>query len=83
MFGGVSMTEVQPLIVFDDESKTRILSALGLKADAEGNLVDENQKVLINLDFEKIGFEEFGGILIGSKIPIKKESSELIRYFLQ
>ncbi|MDI6641790.1 MAG: hypothetical protein QME68_05715 [Elusimicrobiota bacterium] len=74
--------ELYPLVVFDDSSKGRMLKALALRKNERSELVDEENKVLTNQDFETIKINEFGGILRGSKIPIKKDKSELVKYFI-
>jgi len=71
-----------PLVVFNDSSKAKVLKLLGLKEEGEF-LVDGEGMIQTNQQFEKVNFNEFGGILKGSKIIIKKDSSELVRYFAE
>ncbi len=71
------------MLIFDESSKKRILSSLGISTNDEFELIDEDNKVLTNQDFESIKLNEFGGILVGSKIPIKNDRTELVKYFLK
>ena len=71
-----------PIIVFDDSSKKKIFKALGLKEGPGSILQDEQNRTLTDQDFEPIKATEFGGVLKGSKIPIRKEREELVRYFV-
>ncbi len=76
------MTETKfPIVVFDDSSRDKILDALGFKPD-NSVLIDEDGLIQNDQQFEKISAEDFGGVLVGSKIVIRKDASELIRYFL-
>lgn len=74
--------EEKPIIVFDDSVKSKIINCLGYKKDKESRLVSENGKLATSQDFETITFDEFGGVLQGSKIPIKNKDSELVKYFI-
>lgn len=76
------MTDEDPILVFEESSKERLLKALGLRVNSEGLIVDEKNKVLTNQEYEPITFVEFGGILKGSKVPIKKQQRELVKYFV-
>jgi len=68
------------VITFDDFSRREIFDALDLKK--EGNcLVDSEGFTQTNDQFEVISPGEFGGVLRGSKVMIKKEPSEVSRYF--
>jgi hypothetical protein len=80
--GNKCESEIYPLIVFDGSSVERVYKALALSENEKGELVDEDNKVLTNQDFETIKSSDFGGILVGSKIPIKKDKTELVRYFV-
>ena len=71
-----------PIIVFDDSSKKRILESLGLKKNKQSELVDSNEQIITNQEFESIKEDEFGGILKSSKIAIKKDISELVKFFV-
>lgn len=75
------MEEDFPMIVFDDSSKKEIFEALGLKQEDE-HLVDEEGSIQTNDQIEIIKSNEFGGVLKGSKVMIKKDSLDLARYFL-
>ena len=75
------MDENNLVLAFDDTSKNRLLKSLGIHQNDNSELVDENDKVITGQDFEPIKFDEFGGILQGSKQAIKKEKSELVRFF--
>ena len=70
------------LITFDDSSKERIIKSFGFNVNETSQLIDKEGKVVINQDFEPINSNEFGGILKSSKLPIKKDESELVRYFI-
>ncbi|HLD43445.1 MAG TPA: hypothetical protein VJB08_05680 [Candidatus Nanoarchaeia archaeon] len=74
--------EKKPIIVFDDSVKSKVISSLGFKEDAESNLVENDGKLATSQDFESITSGEFGGVLQGSKIPIKNKDSELVKYFI-
>ncbi|MBU1198366.1 MAG: hypothetical protein KKF46_05475 [Nanoarchaeota archaeon] len=74
------MSNEEPILVFDDTSKSRLLKALGFKVE-KSDILDEKGKLLTNPDFEVIPNNNFGGFLKGSKIAIKKEESELVKYF--
>ena len=76
------MTEEDPILAFEDSSKERLLKALGLSVTSEGLIVDGKNKVLTNQEYEQITFGEFGGVLKGSKVPIKKQQRELVKYFV-
>lgn len=67
-------------ITFDDTSKEIIFDALGLKKEGE-ILIDSSGKVVNAQDYDEIKTKEFGGVLKGSKIFIRNNSSELIQYF--
>ncbi len=69
-----------PMLVFDDSIKGRILEALGFKAE-DSHLVDEEGLIQTNQQFETVSAEEFGGVLKGSKIVIKKDVSDIVSYF--
>lgn len=71
-----------PILSFDDNSKDEIISSLGLKTDKNGYLSDEKGRILTDQDLEPLKKEEFGGILKGSKIAIKKDKAALIKYFI-
>ncbi|MBS3138569.1 hypothetical protein J4207_02585 [Candidatus Woesearchaeota archaeon] len=71
------------ILVFDEHSKEDIIKALGLKVNSTGELIDNEGKVLNNSDFETIKMDEFGGMLKGSKIPIKNNTLELVKYFVK
>ncbi len=72
----------KPIIVFDESIKSKVISSLGFKKDKESNLIDNNGKLATSQDFETISSNEFGGVLQGSKIPIKNKESELVKYFI-
>ncbi len=72
-----------PIITFDKATKDRVISTLGLSINSEGKLMDEKGKIITDQDYESLSIEEFGGILRGSKIPIKNDKSSLIRYFIE
>jgi hypothetical protein len=73
----------EEIIVFDDSSKRSILSSLGIRKDDESSeLINEQNKKLTNKNGETIKLEEFGGILRSSKRVIKKDKTELVKYFL-
>ncbi len=74
--------EKKLIIVFDNSVKSKVISALGFKKDEESRLVSANGKLATSQDFESITPEEFGGVLQGSKIPIKNKDSELVKYFI-
>lgn len=71
----------QPVLVFDDSVKDKIVKALGYTS-VNKSLVDEDGRTVSSQDFDEVSYDNFGGILIGSKIPIKNEESELVKYFL-
>ena len=71
-----------PILVFDDSVKERVIKSLGFSRNEDSKLVDENDKVVTTQEFESIKESEFGGVLKSSKIPIRKEESELVKYFI-
>ncbi len=71
-----------PLISFDDSIKKELFNALGLQ-EKEESLVDEEGLIQINSQFEGVTPNNFGGILQGSKLMIKKDPSEIISYFAE
>ncbi len=73
--------EEPPIIFFDDSVKSKIVKALGYTQNDNSELVSKDGKLVTSQGFDKISFDEFGGVLRSSKIPIKKEDSELITYF--
>jgi len=74
--------EAKPIIVFDDSAKKEMVKALGFKLDKKLRLVGADGKLVTSQDFESITLGEFGGVLQGSKVPIKNKESELIKYFI-
>ncbi len=76
------MEEDNIVLVFDDASKKRLLNSLGIHQNKESELVDDNDKIITSQDFEPVKFDEFGGILQGSKQVIKKNKAELVRFFV-
>jgi hypothetical protein len=74
--------EEKPIIIFDNSVKSKVIKALGFKEDKESRLVSANGKLATSQDFDSITPEEFGGVLQGSKIPIKNKDSELVKYFI-
>jgi len=74
--------EKKPVIIFDDSVKLRMIKALGFKIDDSSKLVTNNGKLVTSQNFESITSDEFGGVLQGSKIPIKNKDSELVKYFI-
>lgn len=76
------MNEKSPLIIFDDTIKNRVINSLGFKKNEASQLIDNGGKITTSQDFESITYDEFGGILNGSKIAIKKKDSELVKYFI-
>ncbi len=74
--------EEKPIIFFDNSIKSKVISALGFKEDKESRLVSDNGKLATSQSFESITSDEFGGVLQGSKIPIKNKDSELVKYFI-
>lgn len=74
------LKEDAPLIIFDNSSKEEILDSLGFK-EKDGELIDDEGLIQTNDQIEIVKSKEFGGVLRGSKRVIKKDSSELARYF--
>ncbi len=74
--------EETPILIFDSSVMDKVLKSLGLRKDEESKLIDEEGKVITSQDFESITYDEFGGMLKGSKIPIKNKESELVEYFI-
>jgi len=66
-----------------NHQKKKILKALGLKTGKNSIIVDGENRAITNRDFETIKEKEFGGILKSSKLPIKKDTSELVKYFVR
>ncbi len=69
-----------PILIFDDSSKDKVLEALGF-SEEDSHLIDEEGLIQTNQQFEEVSSENFGGVLCGSKIVIKKDLSEIVRYF--
>ncbi len=76
-----TLTET-PIITFDEQNKDRVLSSLGFKEDKRGRLVNEKGTLLTDLDFEPVLAKDFGGALRGSKVIVKKDKSDLVKYFI-
>ena len=74
--------EKKPIIVFNDSVKSKVITSLGFKEDSESKLVDSGGKLATSQDFESITSNEFGGVLQGTKIPIKNKDTELVKYFI-
>ena len=74
--------EKKPILIFDNSVKSKVISSLGFKENEESKLVDSNGKLATSQDFESITSDEFGGVLQGSKVPIKNNDSELVKYFV-
>jgi hypothetical protein len=74
--------EEKLVITFDDSIKSKVIVALGFKEDEKSRLVTQNGKLATSQDFESITSNEFGGVLQGSKVPIKNKDSELVKYFI-
>ena len=72
----------KPIIVFDDSVKSKVIKALGYTENENSELVDKKGKVVTSQNFEKISSDEFGGVLSGSRIPIKNNESELVKFFV-
>lgn len=70
----------EAVLVFDNSVKEKVIKSLGLIKKGS-HLIDKEGKIVASQDFESINYNEFGGILKGSKIPIKNKESELIKYF--
>ncbi|HIG92844.1 TPA: hypothetical protein HA242_03340 [Candidatus Woesearchaeota archaeon] len=70
------------VLVFDDSVKERIIKSLGFSLNEKEELMDTRGKIATSQDFKPIYSKEFGGLLRGSKIPIRKKESELVKYFL-
>jgi hypothetical protein len=70
------------ILIFDDSMRSDIIKATGYRAEKQILLDSEGKIVVSQQDFEKITPQEFGGVLRGSKIVIKKDESELLNYFL-
>ncbi|MCK4808169.1 MAG: hypothetical protein KAS90_00965 [Candidatus Aenigmarchaeota archaeon] len=71
-----------PVLVFDNSVKDKLIKALGYKKDKESKLIDSEGKTITSQNFESISGDEFAGVLIGSKIPLKNKESELVQYFI-
>ena len=74
--------EKKPIIVFDNSIKSKVISSLGFEENEDSKLVENNGKLATSQDFESISSDEFGGVLQGSKIPIKNKDTELVKYFI-
>ena len=74
--------EEKPVIVFDDSIKPKIIKSLGFKEDKESRLIQGDGKLATSQDYESINSSDFGGVLQGSKIPIRNNNSELVKYFI-
>lgn len=77
----MEMENKAPILLFDEASKTKILNLIGLE-EKDSILIDEEGLIQTDQQYEEVSAKDFGGMLIGSKIVIKKESSDLVRYFL-
>lgn len=74
--------ETDAIIIFDNSSKEKILELLGIKTNEENELVELDGRIMTNTEQEPISLKDFGGILKGSRIAIKKDRDELVRYFV-
>ena len=70
------------ILVFDNSVKSKMIVALGFEEDDKSRLVNSDGKLATSHDFESITADEFGGVLQGSKIPIKNKDSEIVKYFI-
>lgn len=75
------MAEEELIITFDDSSKEEVFEMLGLIKQKDGTLVDSKEGILTDQDYEEIKSNNFGGVLIGSKVFISKDASDLATYF--
>ena len=75
------MAEKLPVLIFDNSSKDDILDALDYTTNTVSELVNNEGKIVTNQDFESITSDNFGGVLKGSKIPIKNNDRDLVEYF--
>ena len=76
------MNDKEPILIFDNSIKDKVIISLGLSKNKESQLVDKEGKIATSQDFESINYDEFGGVLKGSKIPIKNKDTELVKYFI-
>lgn len=76
------MNTKEPIIVFDDSVKDKLINSLGLQENKDGFLEDSNGKIITDQDFDPLSIKDFGGILKGSKLAIKNDIVELAKYFI-
>ncbi len=74
--------EKKPIVVFDGSVKSKVIRSLGFRKNKDSKLVDANGKLATTQCYESITSDDFGGVLQGSKIPIKNNDSELVKYFI-
>jgi len=70
------------LLTFDNSVREKVTASLGFNQNDKGELIGADKKVITNQDLEPIKLDEFGGVLKGSKIAIKKKDTELVKYFV-
>ena len=74
--------EPEITITFDDDSRDFILDSIGINKNKK-NLIDIDKPILSKVDNKVIKEKEFGGVLKGSKVFIRKDTSELVHFFLK
>ncbi|MBT6690452.1 hypothetical protein HN903_02375 [archaeon] len=69
-------------ITFDNDSRDFVLNSIGITKNKR-SLIDIDKPIVSLVDNKAIKEKEFGGVLKGSKVFIRKDTSELVQFFLR
>lgn len=72
--------EDEQVIIFDKESRHKILSIMGKRIDSKGFIVEKSDMTqnVVTKDGEKIKFSEFAGVRKGSEIFIQNDINSIL-----
>jgi len=72
--------EKDSVIIFDEESKLKILEIMGKVIDSDGFIVEksDNTQRVLTKDGEEIKLSEFAGVRKGSEIFIKNDINSIL-----
>ena len=69
-------------ITFDNDSRDFVLNSIGITKNKR-SLIDIDKPIVSLVDNKAIKEKEFGGVLKWSKVFIRKDTSELVQFFLR
>ena len=69
-------------ITFDNDSRDFVLNSIGITKNKR-SLIDIDKPIVSLVDNKAIKEKEFGGVRKGSKVFIRKDTSELVQFFLR